>query len=266
MLAGLLAGVLAFAFARLIGEPSINQAIAFESYVEYTLHHEQPGMEVVSRPLQSTAGLATGTLIFGVGMGGIFALVFSAAYGRMSALRARGTAALLGCLGFVAVFLAPFLKYPANPPAIGDPVTLRARTFLYLVMIALSVTAMVLAVSLRQPLATRFGAWNATLAVAAGYLVLVAICWLAMPGVNEVPQVAVPGVVGQVTGDGVSFPATVLWDFRVASVGLQAVIWASLSLTFGPMAERLLEGQAEASRARETRRERCLADLATGPG
>jgi len=145
MLAGLLAGVVGFAFAWLVGESSVDSAIAFESYVEYTVHHEEPEEEMVSRPLQSSAGLGTGTLIYGVALGGIFALVFTAAYGRLWAFPARGTAALLGCLSFVAVYLAPFLKYPANPPSVGDPDTISLRTGMYLVMVLGSVVAMIFA-------------------------------------------------------------------------------------------------------------------------
>src|SRR5258706_8413964 len=104
MLAGLLAGVLGFGFARAIGEPPVNTAIAFESYVEYTVHHGEPEAELVSRNVQSSAGLATGTLIYAVAMGGIFGLVFAVAYGRLRPFAARGTAALIGFLDFVAVY------------------------------------------------------------------------------------------------------------------------------------------------------------------
>src|SRR5215468_1528116 len=105
MLAGLLAGILGFVFAHQFGEPSVDTAIAFESYVEYDVHHEEPEVELVSRDLQSTLGLGTGALIYGVALGGIFSLVFAATYGRLGSLAARVTAVLLGLLGFVAVYL-----------------------------------------------------------------------------------------------------------------------------------------------------------------
>ena len=41
-------------FARQLGEPPVNTAIAFEAYVEYTVHNEQPEVELVSRSLQSS--------------------------------------------------------------------------------------------------------------------------------------------------------------------------------------------------------------------
>jgi len=253
MLAGVVAGVLGFSFAWLVGESQVDKAIAFESYVEYDVHHEEPEEELVSRPLQSTAGLGTGALIFGVALGGIFALVFSVAYGRLGPLQARGTAALVGCLGFIAVYLAPFLKYPANPPSIGDPDTIRLRTGVYLVMMVVSVVAMVLAVMLRQRLVERYGSWNGTLIAGAAYLVVMGICYAILPAINEVPQQELPTVIDAVTDFDVTFPPTVLWAFRIASLGLQAVMWATVSLVFGVLAERQLEDTG-----RSVQRERAL--------
>jgi hypothetical protein len=250
MLAGLLAGVLAFVFAHQVGEPSVDTSIAFESYVEYDVHHEAPEVELVPRDLQSTAGLGTGTLIYGVALGGMFALVFAAVYGRLDGLAARGTAAVLGLLGFVAVYLVPFLKYPANPPAVGDPVTIQYRTAVYLVMVLASIAAMVFAVVLQRRLLARFGGWNATLLAAGAYILLMVICFAVFPSINEVPQEELPNVIGAVTHAEVTFPPTVLWSFRMASVGIQVVVWATIALAFGVLAERVLEPGVAVSYAR----------------
>jgi hypothetical protein len=241
LLVGLIAGLAAFGFARWKGEPNVNKAIAFEDYVATEVHHEPHEHEEVSRSVQDSAGLGTGAILYGVAMGGIFALVFAAAYGRIGLRTARGTAALLGLLGFVGLYLVPLLKYPANPPAIGQEDTIGKRTVLYLAMVVLSVAALVGAVVVRRRLVARFGAWNATLLVGGGYIVAMAICYLALPGVDEVPQAAIPGVVGAVTDATVTFPPVVLWNFRVASLGIQVVVWTVIALVFGALAERLLE-------------------------
>jgi hypothetical protein len=68
-----------------------------------------------------------------------------------------------------------------------------------------------------------------------------AICYLALPGVNEVPQAAIPGVVDAVTDAGATFPPSVLWNFRIASIGIQLVTWTVIALLFGVAAERVLE-------------------------
>src|SRR4051812_49373221 len=122
MIVGLIAGLFAFAFARVHGEPQVDRAIAFEEQAAQAAG-EAPKPEPVDRSTQAGIGLATGVLVYGAALGGLFALVFSFAYGRLGSLGPRGTAALLALLGFLALVVVPGLKYPASPPAVGDPET-----------------------------------------------------------------------------------------------------------------------------------------------
>jgi hypothetical protein len=245
MLIGLAAGLLAFLVAKSIGEPNVDKAISFEGLVA-TAHHEPEGPDLVSRSVQNTAGLGAGVIVYGVAFGGIFALVFALAYGRIGALTARGTSAALGVIGFVSVFLMPFLKYPANPPSVGDPDTIKKRTALYLVMILLSVAAAVIAVIVRRHVRARIGDWYATVAVGGAYLAVMLVAFIAMPGINEVPQQALQGITGPVTDAGITFPPVVLWRFRTATVAIQAITWATLAVGFGYLATRTLEQDTHA--------------------
>lgn len=224
MLAGALAGLLACGFAWLFGEPQVNLAIAFEQHM-HQMAREAPEPELVSRAVQSTAGLLTGILVYGCALGGIFALVFAYAYGRIGRLSPRATAALLAAFGFVTLILVPQIKYPANPPAIGDPATIGLRTALYFTILAMSVIAAIAASSTARRLAHRLGAWNGALSGAAAYVVASIAAMLVLPPVNEVPS---------------GFPATTLWSFRLASLGVEAVLWITLGLAFGMLAERQL--------------------------
>ncbi len=239
MLVGLAAGVLAFGVARVLGEPQVRKAITFEGYVEYNVHHEAPEADLVNRAVQDSIGLGTGVLLYGISFGGLFAIVFAAAYGRLGTMTARGTAAVLGLLGFVGVYVVPILKYPANPPAIGNPDTIGHRTSTYLLMMLLSVAAMAVAVAVRRRIVYRFGEWNSTLIVAGGYLAAMALLFVLLPGINEVPQQAIAGVVPAVTDAQTTFPPTVLWHFRVASLAIQAVMWTTIAVGFGALAHRL---------------------------
>ena len=224
MLAGLLSGVIAFGFAWMFGEPQVDVAIGFEQHM-HELAREAPEAELVSREVQSTIGLATGVIVYSCALGGIFALVFSYAYGRIGRLSPRGTAALLAAGGFGALILVPQIKYPANPPSIGDPQTIGPRTALYFMMIGLSVGAAVAAVSKGRQLSRRLGNWNSTLIAGAAYLLVIAAGMMILPAVNEVPA---------------DFSATTLWRFRLASLGIEAVLWTALGLAFGILAERQL--------------------------
>ena len=135
LLVGFVAGLLAFGCAKFIGEPQVDRAIAFEAQMD-AAKGEAPDPEIVSRHVQSTIGLLTGVLVYGTAVGGLFALVFAFASGRVGRIGPRGLAALLALAGFLAVIFVPQLKYPANPPSVGDPETIGLRTELFFVMIA----------------------------------------------------------------------------------------------------------------------------------
>lgn len=66
--------------------------------------------------------------------------------------------------------------------------------------------------------------------------------YVVLPGINEIPQQALPSLVNAVGDADVTFPPTVPWSFRVASPGLQAVIWTTVALLFGALAQRQLDG------------------------
>ena len=179
MLVGIVAGILCFAFLNVVGEPQVDRAIAFETQLDeakakatpmprwpkaLSMPKEEPGPELVSRPVQAGIGLFTGVMVYNAAFGGLFALVFALTYGRMGDFGPRATSALLAAAGIVAVYIVPNLKYPANPPSVGDPDTIGMRTALYFAMIAISLAAMIGAAMLRRRLLRRYGGWNAVLA------------------------------------------------------------------------------------------------------
>jgi hypothetical protein len=67
------------------------------------------------------------------------------------------------------------------------------------------------------------------------------ISFQVLPAFSEVPQLEIPGVVDAVADAVLTFPSSVLWDFRIASLGVQAVLWTVVAVGFGPLAERVLE-------------------------
>jgi predicted cobalt transporter CbtA len=229
MLAGLVAAAAGLVIAWIYGEPQVAHAIAFEE--SRAASHEH-GEEVVGRTVQRTAGLITAMAFYGAAIGGLFAIAYAFAQGRIATssggtLGARATAALVALLGFAGVVLVPALKYPPTPPAVGDPATIGGRTVLYFGMVALGVLGTVAAVIVYGRLLPRLGAWNAATVTAAGFAIAVAVVFRLTPR----PDTAVPE----------GFPGTVLWDFRVASLGVQVVLWATLGLLFGYLTERALQ-------------------------
>jgi hypothetical protein len=242
MLVGVVAGLISFGFLKVYGEPQVDRAVAFEAQqdeakaaakkTEGHMHMAEPDEpELVSRSVQAGLGLFIAVLVYSAAFGGLFGLAYAFAYGRVpGAFEPRTLSALLAVTGFIAIYLVPNLKYPANPPAVGEPETIGIRTALYFVMIAISLAAMIVSLTMKRLLAARFGEWNANILVAACYVVIVGIAAFLLPAVNEVPD---------------QFPAVVLWKFRIASVGAQLILWITLGLLFGALTHRA-QSHAEA--------------------
>jgi len=224
MLAGILAGLLVFAFARLVGEPQVERAVQIEMQID-AIHndadHNSP--ETITRTVQRGVGLLTGVVLYSMAIGGLFSLVFAFAYGRIVSLRPRVLSAVLAGLGFVAIVLVPMVKYPANPPAVGSPDTIGVRTAAYFLLLAFSILTMSLCFKIGRTVRYRVGAWNAALLTGGLYLLLISVIAYFLPTVDEVPAV---------------FPAALLWRFRIAALGIQGVLWTSLGVLFGWFAER----------------------------
>ena len=137
------------------------------------------------------------------------------ALGRFGRLGVRGVSLSLAAIGFVSVSLMPFVAYPPNPPAIGHPDTIGARTALYFIMLAGSVIAAVTAVLVGREFAERWGAWYGTLGAIAGYLLVTLSAMALLPSYSEVPA---------------DYPATLLYEFRAASLLTQLALWATLGV------------------------------------
>jgi len=180
---------------------------------------------LVSRAVQSTTGLLTAVIVYGSAMGGLFALTFAFLYGRLGDFSPRLLALLLALAAFVAIYYIPSLKYPANPPAIGEPATIGYRTGLFFLMISISLGGVVLAVATGRKLVKKYGDFNATLLGVGLFAAIIVIAQIILPDINEVPP---------------DFPAVVLWKFRMTSLGMQAMMWTTLGLVFGTLAERVI--------------------------
>lgn len=239
LLAGLAAGVVAAAFTFVVLEPTIKVALAIEdargaAEHEVGMAHAHEAV-LVTRGWQQVGG-AMAVIVTAL----LLALVFSVLLTRFRLSWKIGElpSALLVAAGCFTVFsLIPALKYPANPPAVGDPATINERTTLYFAVIVFSVLTAT-AVLLVAGYARRGGwssvrtAWTAA-AVAASGVVLIVVGL--PPGPDAIPA---------------DVPAALEWQFRVQSLGMLALLWATLGLVSGT----LLARQASLAKATAARR------------
>jgi len=221
--AGLLAGLLAGLFAFFVGEPLLDRAIALEeSASSHGVHEEGGGEEVFSRTTQKL-GLFFATGLSGTFLGGLFGMVFAFFRGWIEVGSDWGRSLSLATAIFAGFVLVPFLKYPANPPTVGDPETIGIRTAAYFVLVGLSLLAVLAAWYAARLLRSRGVSPPARqIAVGLGFVIFVSVL------LTTFPASADPG----------DFPAGLLWDFRLSSLGTQVVLWTGLGVIFGLLCER----------------------------
>jgi predicted cobalt transporter CbtA len=225
---GVLAGLLAGLFAFLVGEPLVQDAIDIEesataAHAGLTFVPAHISDVVVSRDAQR-GGLFLGNVLYGVAMGIVFAAVFLLVRGRGRARSDWTLSLLIAACAFVALVGLPFVKYPANPPAVGDPDTIGDRTAYYLILLVAGALSVLAAIRVGR-LAEAAGEepWRRPVAMVGTFFLLAVVLVVAMPDVDEVPA---------------SFPASLLWEFRLSSLGTQAIFWASLGIGFGIASDR----------------------------
>lgn len=228
--AGAAAGLCAALVLWLLVEPVIRRALLVEE-TRGGHHHGHDGEALVSRSLQVLGGLVTAALV-GILVGVVFAVVYARARHRLPGATNLGRSASLALVGFVVVTLLPALKVPANPPGVGSPATVTERSLLYLLTILLGLAAVGAVLALDRWLSEREVTAQARVLADTSLVVVSTVAILAL----------VPGPPGTVPPD---VPATLLWDFRVASLAQLATMWLVLGLLFGT----LVEFRARAPRA-----------------
>jgi predicted cobalt transporter CbtA len=217
LISGAIAGTVLGAVNQVIVEPYIERAIALE------LHNAEQSGEIINpiefaayRIWQKGGEIAAGTIL-GMSLGSLFGIVF--AYGRPSVPGSNNVkkALIIAGIMWFTLFLMPALKYPANPPAVGDPDTIQYRQSIYLAFLAISgFSALGLALLYRK-----MGAMQAKkVIVPATYAAIMAV---AMPP----------------NPDAINAPMDLVVSFRVASAFTMSVFWGLLGVTLGAFWDRL---------------------------
>ena len=238
--AGLAGGAVSALMLWVAVQPSIQQAIDLEDAAGDGHSHGSAGAvghdggELVSRTTQMIGGTIT-VIVVGI----LFGIAFAIAYGRLKK-RLPGETHLgrsmsLAVLAFAVLSLLPALKTPANPPGVGDPSTVTERTLIYLLTVLLGVLLVVACFAATR--ATRRWTEQAALTWTTG----VATATIGGAAI----LVLVPGVAVEIPA---TIPASLVWEFRIGSLGQLAALWLGIGLVHGVLAHRQSRaGQPSAS-------------------
>jgi predicted cobalt transporter CbtA len=138
----LLSGAIAGAFLGLINqvmvEPFIDEAIEIETQNMISEGENVDRQEVNNIRLWQKGGEIVAGTILGTSIGALFGLVFAYARNSLPGSNNKKKGIILAGIMFSVLFLVPALKYPGNPPAVGDPETIVYRQGLYIGMLAVS--------------------------------------------------------------------------------------------------------------------------------
>jgi predicted cobalt transporter CbtA len=216
LVSGALAGTIHGIANLVIVEPYLDQAIGIENqnlfasgeeedtprfWVEYDAYRDwQKGGQVL-------AGAILGTSI-----GALFGIVYALSRHVLpQGNDLKKTFTLAGVM-WLTLFFIPFLKYPANPPTVGDPETVVLRAILYLSFIAISGFGTVGFYQIYKRLRQ-----NTKILAFAGYAAFIGTVFVLMPP----------------NSDEISAPMDLVNGFRVMSVVAVSVFWVSIAMILG---------------------------------
>ncbi|WP_336672076.1 CbtA family protein [Tsukamurella sp. USMM236] len=237
-LAGANGGLLAFVFGRIMVEPIIGRAIDFEEARNAAEHAAHPGMameepELFTRAVQQNVGLGAGLILFGIAMGALFAVAYCVAAPKLAQWTPRAVALAVAGSLFAGIYALPYLKYPPNPPVVGDPETIRERTGAYLLMVAICLALVAAAWVIGLAVVPRLGAYGAALAGGAVVIVGLVVACLVLPATVATPE---------------GFDPDDLYWFRTYSFLAQAILWGAIGLVGAELLQRLTVRKGDATR------------------
>ncbi len=216
--AGLIHGTVNFA----IVEPYLDQAIGIENQNLFDSGEEEDTPQYWAeyegyRTWQKSGQILAG-VILGISMGSLFGIVYALSRNSLPGNNDVKKSIVLAGVMWFSLYIIPFLKYPANPPTVGDSETVVLRAILYLSFIAISGIGVVVFYKLSKKFTNR-----KKLVALIGYSVFITGVFILMP---ENP-------------DEITAPMNLVNEFRLMSVLGVSSFWVSIGIVLGFFWHRL---------------------------
>lgn len=213
---GLIAGLVVGVFHSVLTEPVIDQAIALEELADAStsdgVAHETAAEEpMVARDVQRI-GLVLGFVIYGLSVGLLLYGAFFATQRMLPNLSLAKQGMLLSAIGYWSIALVPFLKYPANPPGVGEPESVQFRQLISIGLMALTLLGAALSLYLAR---RRSGG----------------IPWQGLVTANLV-YAGLLIIILPVNPDPVNMPLDLVFQFRALSLTGLTLFWGSFAAFF----------------------------------
>ncbi|HEX2471579.1 MAG TPA: CbtA family protein [Nitrososphaera sp.] len=220
LLAGAIAGTILGAINQVAVEPYIDHAVELEMQNANQSSQIINPAEVTAYRLWQRGGEIVAGTILGLSIGSLFGIVFAYTHSSVPGSNNKKKALKVAGIMWFVLFLMPALKYPANPPAVGDPETIYYRQSMYVAFLAISgFSALGLAFLYRK-----MGALNIKKAIIpAAYAAIISGAYLAMPA----------------NPDPINAPMDLVIGFRITSAITISMFWGLLGVIFGTFWDKL---------------------------
>ena len=211
-LAGTIHGVVNFA----IVEPYLDQAIGIENQNLFASGEEEDNpqfwAEYESYRIWQKSGQVLAGIVLGIAMGSLFGIVYVLSRNSLPGKNDVTKSLILAGLMWLTIYIIPFLKYPANPPTVGDGETVVLRAILYVSLIIISGVGVVVFYKLSKKLNG-----NKKYLSLVGYAGLMVTAFIAMPD----------------NPDEITAPMNLVNEFRFVSVLGVSSFWGSVGILLG---------------------------------
>ncbi len=201
-------------------EPYIDSAISLETQSKISSGENVNMAELVHYRIWQKGGAIAAGSVYGISLGALFGIVF--AYGRKSLpgnSNRKKALFLAGILWFV-LYLMVAIKYPANPPAVGDPETIYYRQSLYVGYLAISgFTALALALAWNR---VQLGSKKILFPMI--YAAVMIVAYIVLPP----------------NPDKIGISMNLIHTFRIVTALTIGMFWGILAIVFGSLWNRFI--------------------------
>jgi predicted cobalt transporter CbtA len=217
---GVIAGIILALLNLGIVEPTIDKAIALEVQKQISSGENVNMSELIDYRYWQKAGAFAGGAIYGAGLASLFGVIFVFARNKLPGKNNKQKAIFLAGIMWFVLFLMVALKYPANPPAVGDPETIYYREILYVAYIMISgFAALGMAV-----IWIRINMNSKRIIIPLIYAAIMVTAFVVMPS----------------NPDKIEISMDLIQTFRILSAITIGVFWGILGITFGSLWDKFL--------------------------
>lgn len=216
LIAGAISGTLLGIINLGIVEPYIDEAINIENQNAIAQGEAINPQEFNDfRLWQKSGEIAAGTIL-GISLGALFGVVFAVARNSIPGSNDKKKALILAGIMLLVIYIVPALKYPANPPAVGDPETIYYRESLYITLLTISGFSALGLAFLYRKLGDKKGK---QIVVPLIYIGIISGAFMILPP----------------NPDQITAPMDLVMGFRVASGLTMSIFWGFLGLILGAL-------------------------------